>query len=107
MFQIGTIWEDLLKVYKFYSGFISSRGAAAVGDQRCTRARGVKKEVLLLCENFIAGSDQPQMLADKILPSLMTSILVDYKQCNVHTRDASVLNVLCASIEKLKADMEK
>ena len=48
VYQIGTIYQDLLKVYQFYSQFINSRGVAAVGDERCSRAKAVKKEVLLV-----------------------------------------------------------
>jgi len=107
VFQIAAIFEDLLKVYQFYSQLIASRGAAAVGDNLCRRARLVKKEVLLLCESFIEGSNQPQMLAEKILPSLMSAILLDYKQCNEKLRDAAVLSILTTSIDRLKAGMEK
>jgi exportin-1 len=106
MVQLARIYLEMLQVYKMYSTFISreiqqNRGAA---DSVMIRyMRGVKKEVLRLVTNFVAGCGDAdkEVVYKQFLPPLIDPVLDDYKRNVPEARDAEVLLLFSAVVDKL------
>ena len=107
--QLGIIFLDLLNLYTTYSAQVSQ--AVATQGQYATRMsnvramRGVKKEVLRLLTTFIEKSGEPEStpayVAQQIMPPILEPVLTDYRTSVPEARDAEVLTLFAAAVEKL------
>lgn len=108
--QFNVIFTDMLQVYRLYSELISQ--AIATGGANAARTtfvkymRSVKKVALKLIETFVEKCDDPQMLATSYVPAMMDPLLGDYARSVPDARDAEVLSLMAAIINKLRQLME-
>ncbi|GLC60282.1 Exportin-1 [Pleodorina starrii] len=108
--QFNVIFADMLQVYRLYSELISQ--AIATGGANAARStfvkymRSVKKVALKLIETFVDKCDDPQLLASAYLPAMMDPLLGDYARSVPDARDAEVLSLMAAIINKLRQLME-
>lgn len=108
--QTQLIYTDMLQVYKLYSELISQ--SIATGGQNVARSsqvkymRSIKKVALKLVETFVDKCEDFQLLATQYVPAMMDPVLGDYARNVPDARDAEVLSVFAAIINKLGALME-
>ncbi|KAK9807779.1 hypothetical protein WJX72_008954 [[Myrmecia] bisecta] len=108
--QMSLIYVDMLNVYKMYSELISSQ--IATGGPHAARTsvvklmRAVKKVALRLIETFADRCDDSVLIAQQFVPAVMDPILGDYARNVPDARDAEVLSLFAAIINKLKEQME-
>ncbi|KXZ44730.1 hypothetical protein GPECTOR_63g55 [Gonium pectorale] len=108
--QFNVIFGDMLQVYRLYSELISSAittgGANAARTTFIKYMRSVKKVALKLIEMFVDKCDDPQLLAATYVPAMMDPLLGDYARSVPDARDAEVLSLMAAIINKLRQLME-
>lgn len=108
--QFNLIFQDMLQVYKLYSELISKAiaegGPYAARSQIVKYMRSVKKVALRLIETFCEKSDDAATIATAYVPAMMDPILGDYARAVSDARDAEVLSMFAAIINKLKALIE-
>lgn len=108
--QLNVIFVDALALYKMYSelisGAISTGGPHAAKTSGVKLMRGVKKATLRLVETFVDKSDNPDLVAQRYVPEMMDPLLGDYSRNVPDARDAEVLSLFAAVINKLKSRME-
>ncbi|KAL6069759.1 Exportin-1 [Balamuthia mandrillaris] len=106
IYQLGTIFMDMLNVYKVYSTEISntvaSNGPNATKTSIVRSMRAVKKETLTLQETFIEKSEDPQIVMQNFIPPLLEAVLIDYKNNIPDARDPEVLSLMTVIINKFK-----
>jgi exportin-1 len=104
--QLKLIYKDMLNVYKLYSTMITNEikqnGPNATQHASVRGMRAVKKEILLLIENFIQNCDDSQYLVRNYIPPLFEAILGDYYGSLPDAKNPMVLSVVGAAINKLK-----
>ena len=108
--QLGVIFLDMLNLYATYSAQVAT--AVATQGQYATRMsnvramRGIKKEVLRLLTAFIEKSGEPEStpayVAQQIMPPMLEPVLTDYRSAAPEARDAEVLTLFAAAVEKLE-----
>lgn len=93
-----------------YSELISA--AIATGGPHAAKAsavklmRSVKKVTLRLVETFVDKADEPALVATQYVPAMMDPLLGDYARNVPDARDAEVLSLFGAMINKLGALVE-
>lgn len=108
--QLKFIFTDMLQIYKLYSELISS--TIAEGNPHAARTafvkamRSVKKVTLKLIETFTEKCDDTQMIATQFIPLMTDPVLGDYARNVPDARDAEVMSLFAAIINKLKQMME-
>ncbi|RHY40502.1 hypothetical protein DYB30_009860, partial [Aphanomyces astaci] len=109
--QMGTLFQDLLNVYRTYTQRIAQRvaqgGDIATKSAEVRSLRSAKKESLRLFEAFVehssADDNGRQTIARHFLPLLLEVVLTDYKTTVASAKEAEVLTLLATCISKLKA----
>ena len=107
--QMSTIYADVLNVYKLYSELISA--SIAEGGPYASRTslvkamRTVKREVLRLVETFVERCEDPHLVAQQLVPPMMDPVLGDYARNVPDARDAEVLSLYAAIINKVEGAM--
>ncbi len=108
--QISRIYMDMLVLYRAVSTIISDavsqQGTIATNTPVVRAMRAVKKDVLRLAETFISKVEDLQSMAENFAPLLLDAILGDYNRNVEQARDAEVLSVTAAIINKLGSFME-
>ncbi|GAX79005.1 hypothetical protein CEUSTIGMA_g6445.t1 [Chlamydomonas eustigma] len=104
--QFNLIFSDMLQVYKLYSELISRMitegGPHAARSSAVKYMRSVKKVALKLVETFVDKCEDPTVIATQAVPAMMDPVLGDYARAVPDARDAEVLSVYAAIINKLK-----
>mmetsp|Transcript_8127 Transcript_8127/g.30464 ORF Transcript_8127/g.30464 Transcript_8127/m.30464 type:complete len:1079 (-) Transcript_8127:1645-4881(-) len=107
--QMSSIFADVLNVYKLYSELISQ--SIAEGGPYASRTslvkamRTVKREVLRLVETFVERCEDPHLVAQQLVPPMMDPVLGDYARNVPDARDAEVLSLYAAIINKVEGAM--
>jgi exportin-1 len=107
--QMSAIYADVLNVYKLYSELISA--SIAEGGPYASRTslvkamRTVKREVLRLVETFVERCEDPHLVAQQLVPPMMDPVLGDYARNVPDARDAEVLSLYAAIINKVEGAM--
>ena len=65
-----------------------------LGDELTKDMRTVKKEIILLINEWISNCKSPQILMDNMADSLMEATLLDYKNSMPQARDPEVINCI-------------
>ena len=108
--QISRIYMDMLSLYRAVSGIISdsvaSQGIIATKTPVVRAMRTVKKDILRLVETFISKVEDLQSVAQNFTPPLFDAILGDYSRNVEQARDAEVLSVTAAIVNKLGSNMD-
>ncbi|KAF2086080.1 hypothetical protein K490DRAFT_45014 [Saccharata proteae CBS 121410] len=108
--QIGRIYLDMLTMYRASSGLINDAvgrdGDIATKMPRVRGLRTIKKEILKLIITYVDKADDLEMVHNSLVPQLLETVLVDYQHNVPDAREAEVLNVMTAIINKLHALME-
>lgn len=108
--QMNLIFINMLSVYKMYSELISSMIATGGPHVARTSAiklmRSVKKVTLRLLETFIDRFDDLDLAVKHYIPELSDPVLGDYSRSVPDARDAEVLSLFAAIINRLGARME-
>ncbi|KAL9940160.1 hypothetical protein V8E36_000865 [Tilletia maclaganii] len=103
--QINRIYLDMFALYTTVSGIISDRvaseGLIATRTPVVRGLRTVKKEILRLIETFVKRTDDLQYVNTTYIPGLLEAILGDYNRNVPPARDAEVLNVMAAIINRM------
>ncbi|KAF9918887.1 Karyopherin transporter [Lobosporangium transversale] len=103
--QLGSIYLDILGVYKAVSQLISesvvTMGPVALRTPRVRQMRTVKKEILHLIETYVGKSDNLTEVTQKIIPGVLEAVLGDYQRNVEPARDAEVLSVMSTIVTKL------
>lgn len=112
--QLSSIFNDMLNVYRLYSGQVTA-ACAAQGEDIAPRLtlykamRSVKSEILELLSIFFENCEDvdggPQVIIQNILPPLMSDVLQDYQTAPPLARDAKVLTMFATAISVLKANI--
>jgi exportin-1 len=107
--QLGTIYLDMLNVYKAYSEHISqavaTQGPMATRTSHIRAMRSAKKETLQVIEKFITKSEDPSTVATNFIPPLLVPVLGDYQRGIPEARDPEVLSLMATAINKLKGEV--
>ena len=110
--QLGTIYLDMLNVYKAYSEHISAavaaQGVMATRTSQIRAMRAAKKDVLRLIEVFIGKfgeRDDPKVIASNFIPPLLDPVLGDYHRNIPEAREPEVLSLMAAVVTGLKSDV--
>ncbi|KAI1318160.1 Karyopherin transporter [Mortierella claussenii] len=103
--QLGSIYLDLLGVYRAVSQLISesvvAMGPVALRTPRVRQMRTVKKEILRLIETYVSKADDLTEVTQKIIPGVLEAVLGDYQRNVEPARDAEVLSVMSTIVTKL------
>jgi len=105
--QLGRLYQEMLQVYKYYSDQISQRiqrgGPTTAKTVIVKTMRSVKKETLRLMSTFIINCPDSELEAvfQQFIPALMEPVLNDYKVAVADARDAEVMSLFTAVIQKL------
>jgi exportin-1 len=67
--------------------------------------RTVKREVLRLIETFVERCEDPHLVAQQLVPAMMDPVLADYARNVPDARDAEVLSLFAAIINKVESAM--
>jgi len=108
--QLNLIFVDMLSVYKMYSELISS--AIATGGPHAAKSssvkamRSVKKVTLKLIETFVERTADVDTFVAQHVPAMMDPILGDYTRNVPDARDAEVLSLFAAMINRMREKME-
>lgn len=104
--QLGRIYMDMLGLYRAVSGIISETvardGPIATKTPKVRLLRTIKKEILKLVETYIAKAEDLESVNDSMVPALFEAILDDYTRNVASARDAEVLNVTTAIVNRLQ-----
>lgn len=102
--QIGTIYLDMLNVYKVYSEDITSavqqQGPRYLHTTDAKAKRTVKAAILNLLQTFVGITNQPESVVTELLPPLLTPVLDDYSLGIPEARDPEVLGLVTALVRK-------
>lgn len=107
--QMSGIYADTLNVYRLYSELISA--SIAEGGPYASRTslvkamRTVKREVLRLIETFVERCEDPHLVAQQMVPAMLDPVLGDYARNVPDARDAEVLSLFAAIINKVEGAM--
>lgn len=108
--QLNRIFVDMLSVYKMYSELISSTiatgGPHAAKSSVVKAMRSVKKVTLKLIETFVDKTTDVDTFVSQHVPAMMDPILGDYTRNVPDARDAEVLSLFAAMINRMKEKME-
>ncbi|GAB5354779.1 hypothetical protein AAMO2058_000148600 [Amorphochlora amoebiformis] len=107
--QLQRIHQALVQVYKAHSGtlsrYIDKTGPAACHTSQAKQLRTVRKTALKLYTTFINTKGAPTVLiAEQFVPSLMETILADYRDSIPDAREPEALSLFATIIEKLGPD---
>uniref|UniRef100_A0A7S0WF70 Importin N-terminal domain-containing protein n=1 Tax=Chlamydomonas leiostraca TaxID=1034604 RepID=A0A7S0WF70_9CHLO len=109
--QFNVVFPDMLQVYKLYSELISQTiaegGPYAARSTFVKYMRSVKKVTLKLIECFSEKAEDPALIATTYVPAMLDPILGDYARAVPDARDAEVLSLWAAIINKLRNLMEE
>jgi len=108
--QLGACYLDLLNVYRAYSEAVSSavqqHGDLATRHADVRALRAAKREILRLLTTFVEKCGEPEapppLVATSFVPPLLEPVLNDYRRSIVEARDSDVLNLLAATVDKLR-----
>ena len=107
--QMSNIYADVLNVYRLYSELISASiaegGPYASKTSLVKAMRTVKREVLRLVETFVERCEDPHLVAQQMVPQMMDPVLGDYARNVPDARDAEVLSLFAAIINKVQGAM--
>ena len=108
--HMTNIFYNFQCFYTTFSSTITAR-IAERGDQMCHTTevkvmRAIKREFLKLIEFFVLSTDNPEYISKQCWPLLMGPILQDYNSSVPAAREALVLSVIAACVEKLKGHLE-
>lgn len=110
VFQLNRIFVDMLNVYRMYSELISTTiatgGPHAAKSSAVKAMRSVKKVTLRLIETFVAKTGEVDTFVQQHVPAMMDPILGDYTRNVPDARDAEVLSLFAAMIDRMKEKME-
>lgn len=104
--QLDLLYLDALAVYKMCSELLGA--AVAAGGPHAARTsqakllRSVRKVVLKLLEAFVERAEDLDALAQRYAPPLEDPVLGDYARGVPDARDAEVLSLYAALIDRLK-----
>lgn len=105
--QMQKLFFDMLGVFKGYNSFVSdsvgSRGPECLETAELRAIRATKKDVLRLIETFVEKAED--FNARTFLPPILESVLGDYSRVHPDARDAGVLSLFAAIINKLQGAM--
>lgn len=96
------IYDNLIKAYMYYSNIVND----AYNQNQMYHAsiktfKNVKKTILKFIQSMILNNDNQEIIMNGILPSL-SNLIETYRYSHVENRDADVLLVFSAILEKLK-----
>lgn len=107
--QVSMIYADMLNVYRLYSELVNQAvqdgGAQAARTSLVKLLRSVKREVLNLIETFVDKCEDPQLVAQQLVPAMMDPVLGDYARNVPDARDAEVLSLFASIINSVKGAM--
>ena len=110
VFQLDKIFVEMLQLYKMYSELISTSiatgGPHAAKSSVVKAMRSVKKVTLRLIETFVAKTNDVDTFVQKHIPAMMDPILGDYTRNVPDARDAEVLSLFAAMIDRIREKME-
>ncbi|VDP98137.1 unnamed protein product [Trichobilharzia regenti] len=102
--QLGRIYLDMLNVYKIMSQNIgqavASNGEQVTKQPLIRSMRSVKKAILNLLSCWIKRSTDP--VAENIVPPLLDAVADDYQKNLPFAREAEVLNLMAAIVNRLE-----
>jgi exportin-1 len=108
--QISRIFTDMLAVYRMYSELISAAistgGPHASKTSQVKLMRTIKKTILKLIETFSDKCTDQRLIAEDLVPAMMDPILGDYARSVPDARDAEVMSLFAAIINKLQEKMQ-
>jgi exportin-1 len=103
--QIALIYTEMLHVYRLYSEFMSALiaegGPYASRSSQVKLLRSVKREVLRLVETFVDKCEDAALVAQQLVPAMLDPVLGDYARNVPDARDAEVLSLFAAIVNKL------
>eukprot|EP00803_Ostreobium_quekettii_P010458 evm.model.scf_31.9 EVM.evm.TU.scf_31.9 scf_31:180059-191953(+) len=107
--QMKLIFSDMLMIYKVYSELISSAiangGPYEAKSHVVKSMRSVKRAALKLIETFVDKTEDADTFAKQMVPHMLDPILGDYNRNVPDARDAEVLSLFAAIIDKLQGLM--
>ncbi|CAN8269826.1 unnamed protein product [Cochlearia groenlandica] len=110
LFQISSIFLDMLNVYRMYSELVSSNisdgGPYASRTSFVKLLRSVKREILKLIETFIDKAENEPHIGKEFVPPMMDQILGDYARNVPDGREPEVLSLFGTIINKYKVVMQ-
>ena len=96
----------MLNLYKVASEIVSNtvatQGMIATKTPSIRGMRTIKKESLRLVETFISKADDLKLMATNFIPPLFAAVLADYKRSIPQARDAEVLSLCAAVVNRLE-----
>lgn len=108
--QLSCIFMDMLSVYRRVSALVSEavgrQGHVATKTPLVRAMRTVKKDCLRLLQQYVqvgvqATTDQQRLFADSFAPPIFEAVLTDYRDNIPAARDAEVLSLTTAIVDKL------
>jgi exportin-1 len=107
--QLKEIYQDMLSFYTLYSDLIKREILTAkpyvMQSTIVKNMRAIKQEILRLMDIFISKCLTPSDIYTMFIPTLLQTILVDYKESVPDARDAQVLSLVCTTTQKMKRIM--
>jgi exportin-1 len=109
--QISRLFLEMLVLYRMYSSYVSDQ--IKQQGENVTRVEvirlmiGVKKEMLVLCNTFVATASPQELVIvqQRFLPELINTIIQDYVSVHPSARDPEVLALFTTLIQTLKKNL--
>eukprot|EP01064_Diplonema_japonicum_P008392 TRINITY_DN15852_c0_g1_i1.p1 TRINITY_DN15852_c0_g1~~TRINITY_DN15852_c0_g1_i1.p1 ORF type:complete len:1107 (+),score=234.62 TRINITY_DN15852_c0_g1_i1:41-3322(+) len=108
--QVFLVFNEVMSLYAMYSQLISqevaSKGPMVTRHTHVKCMRIIKKESILLIEEYIKRSSEVSVITSTILPPLLDTVLTDYNKSVEQARDPQVLSLMGALVVKLTNNIE-
>ena len=96
------IYDNLIKAYMYYSNMINDAYNQNQMHHGSIKVfKGIKKTILKFITSMINNNDDPNIIMTGILPAL-SNLIEAFRYAHYENRDADVLLVFAAILEKLK-----
>ncbi|RLV91090.1 Exportin-1 [Spathaspora sp. JA1] len=103
--QLGSLYVDMLSLYKavssMISDFVAKDGIIATKTPKVRGLRTIKKEILKMIETYIDQADNLEEIVRDLAQPLFGAVLEDYSSNVPDARDAEVLRTLTALVSKV------
>lgn len=107
--QIGTLFLDMMNVYRTLSSFlnaaVATSGPGVMAEHAAKCMRAVKKEILSLVATYVSVADSPAFVAEHFVPPLLEPVLGDYASAHPVAREPEVLTLMMEIVNKLRGDV--
>ncbi len=91
----------MLRCFRVQLHWLTFSGTIATKFPTTRGLKTIKKEILKLVGVYVAQADDLDMVHKQLVPKLLETILLDYKQNIPDAREPEVMNVMTAIINKL------